>query len=156
MKAITMKVHFPPPFIDQFVKWLAGHLYFCVFGSYSSYNHYPLDPGKPEHTILTFAFGVFAYCCMPSRPCNTPAVGSLAEDCKLNVCGRQLVVTFSFYCHLIWFCLFCFCFCCGFQEICLLFKFTGALSYVTPNLHHPINIVFLVTLGTMCHFSFIV
>jgi hypothetical protein len=93
----------------------------------------------------------FVYCHMPSGPRNEPTVQSLAEDCKFSVCGRQPVVTVSFYCHLIWFYLFCFC--CGFQEICLLFKFGGAFSYVTLDLHHPIGIVFLATLGTMCHFN---
>ena len=89
MKAISRKDHFPPPFFYQFMKWLARYPYFCVLGSYSSYNHYPLDPGKQEHTTtLTFAFGVFACCHMPSRSCNTLAIESLAEDCKLSACGR--------------------------------------------------------------------
>ena len=88
MKAIRRKSHFPPPFIDKFIKWLAGYPYFCVLGNYSSYSHYPMDPGKPEHTILTVALGVFAYCHRLSGSCNTPAVDSLAEDYKLSACGR--------------------------------------------------------------------
>jgi hypothetical protein len=72
-----------------------------VLGSYSSYDHYPFDPGKPEHTILTIAFDVFTYCHRSSRSCNTPTVDSLPEDCKLSACGRQPVVPFSFYCHFI-------------------------------------------------------
>jgi hypothetical protein len=43
------------------MKWLAGYPYFCVLGCYFSYNHYPFDPGKPEHTILTVIFDVFAF-----------------------------------------------------------------------------------------------
>jgi hypothetical protein len=61
MKALTRKDHFPPPFLDQFMKWLAGYPYFCVLGCYFSYNHYPFDPGKPKHTILTVIFDVFAF-----------------------------------------------------------------------------------------------
>ena len=47
----------------------------------------------------------------------------------------------------------CFVFLCVFQVKCLSFKFGGAFSYVVPDLRHPSGIVFLVTLGTMCHFS---
>jgi hypothetical protein len=96
MKALTKKDHFPPPFFDQFMKWLAGYPYFCVLGSYSSYDHYPFDPGKLEHTILIVAFNVFTYCHRSSGSCNTPAVDSLAEDCKLSACRRQHIVSFSF------------------------------------------------------------
>jgi hypothetical protein len=28
MKALTRKDHFPPPFFDQFMKWLVGYPYF--------------------------------------------------------------------------------------------------------------------------------
>jgi hypothetical protein len=52
-------------------------------------------------TLLTLKFDVFAYCHRSSGSCNTPAVDSLAEDCKLSACGRQPVVPFSFCCHLI-------------------------------------------------------
>jgi hypothetical protein len=44
-------------------------------------------------------------------------------------------------------------FLCVFQVKCLPFKFGEAFFYVVPDLHHPAGIVFLVTLGTMCHFS---
>jgi hypothetical protein len=96
MKALTRKDHFPPPFFDQFMKWLAGYPYFCVLGSYSSYNHYPFDLSKPEYTILTIAFDVFAYCHRLCGSCNIPAVNSLAENCKLSACGRQPVVSLVF------------------------------------------------------------
>jgi hypothetical protein len=36
--------HFPPPFLDHLMKWLAG--YFFVLIDYPSYDHYPFDPGK--------------------------------------------------------------------------------------------------------------
>jgi hypothetical protein len=80
-----------------------------VLGSYSSNDHYPFDPGKPEHTILTVVFDVFTYCHRSSKSCNTLAVDSLAEDCKLSACGRQPVIPSSFYYHLIWFFLLLFC-----------------------------------------------
>jgi hypothetical protein len=55
----------------------------------------------------------------------------------------------SFPCHLILFVCFVF----VLQDKCLPFKFGGAFFYVTPDLHHPFGIIFLVTLGTMYHFS---
>jgi hypothetical protein len=71
-------------------------------------------------------------------------VTSLAEDVKLSTCGRHsslFLLSFDF--------VICFCF---FQVKCLPPKFGGAFSYVLPNLHHPSGIVFLGTLGTLCHF----
>jgi hypothetical protein len=43
--------HFPPPFFDHLMKWLAG--YFFVLIDYPSYDHYPFDPDKLERTTLT-------------------------------------------------------------------------------------------------------
>jgi hypothetical protein len=50
-----------PPFFDLFMKWLARCPYFCVLDSYSNDDHCPFDPGRPEHTILTVTFDVFAF-----------------------------------------------------------------------------------------------
>jgi hypothetical protein len=72
---------------------------------------------------------------------------SLAEDLKLSACGRQPSF-FSLSFDLICFVLFVFV-----RNKCLLFKFGEAFSYVTPDLRRPFSIVFLATLGTMCHFS---
>jgi hypothetical protein len=151
LKAIARKDHFPPPFIDPLVDWLAGYPYYCVLDGYSSYSHIPLDPNKQENATLTFAFGAFAYCHMPFESCNTPVVENLAKYYKLRACERQPLLLLVFCCHLIWFCLFCFY--CVFQDMCLLFKFGRAFSYITPNLCHPFGIVFLTTFGTMSRFS---
>jgi hypothetical protein len=70
-------------------------------------------------------------------------VTSLAEDVKLNACGRHpslFSLSFDFFLFV-------------FQVKCLPSKFRGAFSYVLPNLRHSSSIVFLGTLGTMCHFS---
>ena len=141
LKAITRKDLFPPPFIDPFVARSTRYSYYCVFDGYSSYNHVTLDPGKQENTTLTSVFGAFAYYHMPSGSCSALTIKSLVEDYKLSACGRQHFVTFSFCCHLIWFQLFGVCLYCVFQEIGLLFKFGGAFSYVTLNLHRPSGIV---------------
>jgi hypothetical protein len=96
LKAITRKDHFLPPFIDPLVERLVGRPYYCVLDGYSSYHDVPLDPDKQKTTILTFAFGVVAYCRMPFGSCNALTVESMAKDCKLSTCGRQSFVTFSF------------------------------------------------------------
>jgi hypothetical protein len=77
-------------------------------------------------------------------------VESLAEDRKLSIGGRQpslFSLSFDFVCV--------FCFCRVFQEKCLSFKFGGAFFYGTLELHRSFGIIFLVTLGTMCHFSLV-
>jgi hypothetical protein len=43
--------HFPPPFCDHLMMGLAGYLFLLI--DYPSYNHYPFDPGKLVHTILS-------------------------------------------------------------------------------------------------------
>jgi hypothetical protein len=42
-----------PPFFDLFIKWLVGCPYFCELDSYSNDGHFPFDPSRPKHTILT-------------------------------------------------------------------------------------------------------
>ena len=60
MKALPWNDHFPPPFFDHLMKWLAG--YFFVLIDYPNYDHDPFDPGKLEHTILAGVVNVFTYC----------------------------------------------------------------------------------------------
>ena len=60
MKALARNDHSPPPFFNHLMKWLVG--YFFVLIDYPSYDHYPFDPGKLEHTILVGAVDVFTYC----------------------------------------------------------------------------------------------
>jgi hypothetical protein len=71
-------------------------------------------------------------------------VASLAEDVKLNACGRH--PSFFPYVLILFVCFV-------FQVKCLQFKFGGAFSYILPNLLHSSGFLFLDTLGIMCHFS---
>ena len=48
--------HFPPPFCDHLMIRLVGC--FILIIDYPSYNHYPFDPGKLVHTILSTAIDV--------------------------------------------------------------------------------------------------
>jgi hypothetical protein len=67
------KDHFSLPFIDQMVKRLAGHEYYCFFDGYSGYNQVSVDPEDQEKTTFTCPFGTFAYRHMPFGLCNAPA-----------------------------------------------------------------------------------
>jgi hypothetical protein len=69
-------------------------------------------------------------------------VESLAKDFKLSACGREAFVIVIFYLFIYFF-----------QVKCQPFKFEEVLSYATPDLRLSSSIVFLDTLGTMCHFS---
>lgn len=70
---MMMKDHFPLPFIDQMLEWLAGHAYYCLLDGYSGYNQVPVDPKDQEKTTFTYLFGTFAYRRMPFGLCNVPA-----------------------------------------------------------------------------------
>ena len=51
MKAHARNDHFPPPFFDHLMKWLAG--YFFMLIDYPSYDHYLFDPGKSRVWLKT-------------------------------------------------------------------------------------------------------
>jgi hypothetical protein len=69
----TRKDHFPLPFIDQMLEWLAGHDYYCFLVGYSGYNQIAVAPEDQEKTAFTCPFGIFAYRRMPFGLCNAPA-----------------------------------------------------------------------------------
>ena len=48
------------PFCDHLMIGLAGCFIFVI--DYPSYDHYPFDPGKLVHTILSTAIDVSTYC----------------------------------------------------------------------------------------------
>jgi hypothetical protein len=52
--------HFPHPFCDHLMIGLAE--FFVVLIDYSSCDHYPVDPGKPLHTIPGIAIHESSYC----------------------------------------------------------------------------------------------
>ena len=62
---VTRNDHFPLPFIDQMVKRLAGHDYYCFLDGYSGYNQISLDLEDQKKTTFTCPFGTFAYRRMP-------------------------------------------------------------------------------------------
>jgi hypothetical protein len=69
----TKKDHFPLPFIDEMLKRLANHAYFCFLDGYSGFMQIPIHPDDQHKTTFTFPYGRFAYRRMPFGLCNTPA-----------------------------------------------------------------------------------
>ncbi|GKA86041.1 putative nucleotidyltransferase, ribonuclease H [Tanacetum coccineum] len=69
----TRKDHFPLPFIDQMLKRLAGHEYYCFLDGFSGYFQIPIAPEVQEKTTFTYPYKTFAYKRMPFGLCNAPA-----------------------------------------------------------------------------------
>jgi hypothetical protein len=68
----TKKDHFPLPFIDEMLKRLANHAYFCFLDGYSGFMQIPIHPNDQHKTTFTCPYGTFAYRRMPFGLCNTP------------------------------------------------------------------------------------
>ncbi|GJV08669.1 reverse transcriptase domain-containing protein [Tanacetum coccineum] len=68
----TWKDHFPLPFIDHTLEWLAGHEYYCFLDGFSGYFQIPITPEDQEKTTFTYPYGTFAYKRMPFGLCNAP------------------------------------------------------------------------------------
>jgi hypothetical protein len=62
----TRKNHFPLPFIDEMLEWLANHSYFCFLDGYSGYHQIPIHPDDQS-------YGTYAYRRMSFGLCNTLA-----------------------------------------------------------------------------------
>nr|GEY82540.1 DNA-directed DNA polymerase [Tanacetum cinerariifolium] len=68
----TKKDHFPLPFMDQMLEWLAGNEFYCFLDGFSRYFQIPIDPQDQEKTTFTCPYGTFAYQRMPFGLCNAP------------------------------------------------------------------------------------
>lgn len=69
----SRKDHFSLPFIDQMLKNLAKHSYFCYLDGYSRFFQIPIHPIDQERTIFTCPYGMFSYRRMPFGICNVAA-----------------------------------------------------------------------------------
>jgi hypothetical protein len=69
----TKKDHFPLPFIDEMLKSLANHAYFCFLDGYSGFMQIPIHPNDQHKTMFTCPYGTFAYRRIPIGLCNAPA-----------------------------------------------------------------------------------
>jgi hypothetical protein len=69
----TRKDHFPLPFINERLEWLANHSFFCYLDGYSSYHQISIHPDDQNKTTFTCPYGTFAYRRMSFGLCNNPA-----------------------------------------------------------------------------------
>jgi hypothetical protein len=69
----TKKDHFPLPFIDEMLKRLANHAYFCFLNGYSGFMQIHIHPNDQHKTMFTCPYGTFAYRRMPFGLCNASA-----------------------------------------------------------------------------------
>ncbi|GKC45067.1 reverse transcriptase domain-containing protein [Tanacetum coccineum] len=67
----TRKDHFPLPFIDQMLKRLAWHEYYCFLDGFIGYFQIPISLEDQEKTTFTCPYGTFTYKRMPLL-CNAP------------------------------------------------------------------------------------
>ena len=72
LNAGTRKDHFPLPFVDQILKRVAGHEFYCFLDWYSRYNQIEIALEDQEKTTFTCPFATFAFRKMPFGLCNAP------------------------------------------------------------------------------------
>ncbi|KAI3770488.1 hypothetical protein L6452_01622 [Arctium lappa] len=87
LNAVTLKDHFPLPFIDQILEKLAGQKFYCFLDGYSGYNQVAIHPDDQEKTTFTCPYGTFAFCRMPFGLCNAPAT---IQRCMMSVFSDML------------------------------------------------------------------
>ena len=57
----TRKDHFPLPFIDQMLDWLAGRQYYYFLDGHSGYNQIAIAPEDQHKMTFTCPYGTFAF-----------------------------------------------------------------------------------------------
>ena len=61
LNVVTRNDHFPLPFIDQVLKRVSGHPFYCFLDDYSGYFQIEIDFEDQEKTTFTCPFGTYAY-----------------------------------------------------------------------------------------------
>jgi hypothetical protein len=73
LNSATKKDHFPLPFIDKMLEWLAKHSFFYLLDGYSEYHQILIHPDDQSKTTFTCPYGTYAYRRMSFGLCNAPA-----------------------------------------------------------------------------------
>ncbi|RVW38727.1 Retrovirus-related Pol polyprotein from transposon 17.6 [Vitis vinifera] len=82
LNAVTRNNHFPLPFMDQVLKRVSGHPFYCFLDGYSGYFQIEIDVEDQEKTTFTCPFGTHAYKRMSFGLCNAPAT---FQRCMLSI-----------------------------------------------------------------------
>jgi hypothetical protein len=82
LNLMTSKDYFSLSFMDQILKRVAGHEFYCFLDGYSGYNLIEIALEDQEKTIFTCQFGTFAYRMMPFGLCNALAT---FQRCMLSI-----------------------------------------------------------------------
>ena len=87
LNKVTIKDHFPLPFIDQMLERLVGHSYYCFLDGYNGYNQIVIALEDQDKTTFTYPFGTFAYRRMPFGLCNAPAT---FQKCMMSIFSNMV------------------------------------------------------------------
>jgi hypothetical protein len=82
LNLMISKDYFSLSFMDQILKRVAGHEFYCFLDGYSGYNLIEIALEDQEKTIFTCQFGTFAYRMMPFGLCNALAT---FQRCMLSI-----------------------------------------------------------------------
>ena len=87
LNEVTQKDHFPLPFMDQLLKRVLGHPFYCFLDGYSGYFQIEIAADDQEKTTFTCPFGTYAYSRMPFSLCNAL---STFQRCMLSIFSDML------------------------------------------------------------------
>lgn len=72
LNAAIRKDYFPLSFIDQILKCVVGHPFYCFLDGYSRYYQIEIALEDQNETTFTCPFSTCAFQCRPFGKCNTP------------------------------------------------------------------------------------